>query len=707
MKLKPKVALAQDFLVSMSKIPQKVQSQIIKWSVQFQSNPAASGINYEKITMCRDPNLRSIRINQDWRGIVFKPVKGNIYVLLYVDHHDDAYRWAKNRKISVNPVTGSLQVILSEEVSETLPDEKNDSQKAILEETKKSVETSEKSALFAELSDHDLLSLGTPEDLIKKVREVTTEKELDNIETLLPIEAYEGLFLVAAGDTVEQVIASREVFMPEKVDIEDFDKALETPESQSRFFIVKDDEALIAAMNASLEHWRIFLHPSQKRFAVSDRNGPIRILGGAGTGKTVVALHRAAFLAENHTQNEQKVLFTTFTKNLAIDIEQNLKKLCTPNLLKKIEIINLDAWVYRFLRKQKYEHSIIFNYKKNPTALAAWEKAMAIRDTSIQGLDETFYREEWENIIQSQGITDLESYLKARRVGRKSLLNRKKRLAVWPIFNEYRVQLSLNRLKEVDDAYRDAAELLKDPEIKTMYSSIVIDESQDFGTQALKLLRAIIPEGKNDLFFVGDGHQRIYKRNQAVMGQCGINIRGRGRKLYLNYRTTDEIRNYALGILSGREIDDLDGGIDENKRYKSLSHGPKPQIVKTSDLESASNLIPKILKDWETDHKGDFYPKTCVMVSKNKILESLKTHFEQTELNCTAIKHDQPDESKQEILRLSTMHRSKGLEFDQVIVIFDGTLPLEADEEDNTPNLIYVSLTRARRRAALIEISSQ
>ncbi|SVE61915.1 uncharacterized protein METZ01_LOCUS514769, partial [marine metagenome] len=229
---------------------------------------------------------------------------------------------------------------------------------------------------------------------------------------------------------------------------------------------------------------------------------------------------------ENHTQDEQKVLFTTFTKNLAIDIEQNLKKLCPPNLLKKIEIINLDAWVYRFLRKQKYEHSIIFNYKNNPTALAAWEKAMVIRDTSIQGLDETFYREEWENIIQSQGITDLESYLKARRVGRKSLLNRKKRLAVWPIFNEYRVQLSLNRLKEVDDAYRDAAELLKDPEIKTMYSSIVIDESQDFGTQALKLLRAIIPEGKNDLFFVGDGHQRIYKRNQAVMGQCGINIRG-------------------------------------------------------------------------------------------------------------------------------------------------------------------------------------
>ena len=169
----------------------------------------------------------------------------------------------------------------------------------------------------------------------------------------------------------------------------------------------------------------------------------------------------------------------------------------------------------------------------------------------------------------------------------------------------------------------------------------------------------------------------------------------------------EEIRNYALGILTGREIDDLDGGIDENKRYKSLSHGPKPRIEKTSDLDSAPNLITKILKDWETDHKVNFCPKTCVMVSKNKILDSLKTHFEQTGLNCTVLKHDQLDEDKPEILRLSTMHRAKGLEFDQVIVILDNTIPLDVDDEDNTPNLIYVSLTRARSLAALIELSSQ
>ena len=248
--------------------------------------------------------------------------------------------------------------------------------------------------------------------------------------------------------------------------------------------------------------------------------------------------------------------------------------------MKKIEVINLDAWVYRFLRKQNYEHTIIYDYSANDMAKAAWEKALAIRDTSISGLDETFYREEWENIIQPQGITVLENYRKARRVGRKKVLNRRKRDAAWPVFEEYRNQLSFNRLKEVDDAYRDAAGLLIELEKRPIYSSIVVDETQDFGTQALKLLRAMIPEGQNDLFFVGDGHQRIYTRNRAVMGQCGINIRGRGKKLYLNYRTTDEIRKYALGILEGREIDDLDRSVDENKHYKFLSHGPRPRVEK-------------------------------------------------------------------------------------------------------------------------------
>jgi superfamily I DNA/RNA helicase len=687
MNIKPQVALSQDFLSKMVKIPHKVQAKILKWSLHFQSDPTATGINYEKLTMCKDKNLRSVRINQDWRGIVFQPPKGNVYVLMYVDHHDDAYRWAKNRKIVIHPSTGALQIVVTEEIHQSVLTD------AVTQ------------TLYGELTDQELLSLGTPVDLLTKVRQVVSEDDLDAMENILPVEAFEGLFLVAAGDTVTQVLAAREVFMPETVDVEDYDKAFDTPESQSRFFVLKDDDALITAMNSPLELWRIFLHPSQKRFAIGDRNGPMRVLGGAGTGKTVLAMHRAVWLAEHRTGLGQKVLFTTFTRNLAVDIEQNLKKLCTPSIFEKIEVINLDAWVFRFLRQRKYLHRILFDYKKDELALKIWENALTIRDTSIPELDEIFYREEWENIIQSQGIENLNDYRKARRVGRKKVLTRKKRDAIWPVFEEYRTQLSSNKLKEFNDAYRDAATEMRNKGLHSKYSAIVVDETQDFGSQALKLLRAMIVGDKNDLFFAGDGHQRIYKRNRAVMGQCGIKIQGRARKLYLNYRTTDEIRHYALGILEGREIDDMDGGCDENKRYKSLSHGPNPRLEKVENLEAAAKRILKIIKDWTNDQEGEIQPTTCVIASKSSILSGLQTRLEGAGTSCVILSRNKVDERNPKMLRLSTMHRAKGLEFDQVIVLLDGALPKNADESDNTPNLVYVALTRARRHAALIELS--
>ena len=192
-------------------------------------------------------------------------------------------------------------------------------------------------------------------------------------------------------------------------------------------------------------------------------------------------------------------MFTTFTKNLAIDIEQNLKKLCPPSLLKRIEITNLDAWVYRLLRKHDYDHKIVYDFLSDDTAKASWQKALAVKDSSLQ-LDESFYREEWEKIILAQGITDLDGYRRAKRVGRRSILNRKKRDAAWPVFEEYRNELSFNRLKEVDDAYRDAAGILLDNPKEQQYASIIIDETQDLGSQALKLLRAMIPEGRMTSF---------------------------------------------------------------------------------------------------------------------------------------------------------------------------------------------------------------
>ena len=187
-------------------------------------------------------------------------------------------------------------------------------------------------------------------------------------------------------------------------------------------------------------------------------------------------------------------------------------------------------------------------------------------------------QEEWQKVIQPQSIETLEQYKRATRIGRGTRLGRADRIKVWPVFEEYRNLLTQNRKKEVDDAYRNVAALLAAGRRTLPYVAVLVDEAQDMSTQAFNLIRNLVPEGKNDLFIVGDGHQRIYGRNKVVLSHCGINIRGRSRKLKINYRTTEEIRKYAVGLLNGCQIDDLDGGIDDNKAFRSLTHGVPPLI---------------------------------------------------------------------------------------------------------------------------------
>jgi hypothetical protein len=689
MSLKPKVALSQDFLLNLARLPAAVQGKVLKWAIRFQTDPTASGFNYETIRAARDANLKSIRIDGDWRGIVFVPPRSDLYILLYVDHHDQAYRWAAQRKLAINPVTGAMQVVLLEEVQAPPQPAATATRPALSD-------TVERQPLFGGLSDTDLVSLGIPEDLVARVRQITSEADLDALQQALPLEAYEGLFLVAAGDTVSQVLSARETQVDRPIDTEDFASSVETTESQSRFVVVDNDEALTAIMNAPLAQWRVFLHPIQKKLAIGDRSGPVRVIGGAGTGKTVLAMHRAKWLAEHATPPDKKVLVTTFTRNLAIDIETNLNTLCARDVMSRIEVRNLDAWVLRFLRSKRYEQTIV--YGRQNEAAECWSRALAVKDASL-GLDDEFYAAELEQVILAQGVATLDAYRAARRVGRGVMLNRAKRDAVWPVFEEYRAQLASRRLKEVDDAYRDAAQLIaKDSHYP--YSAIVVDETQDFGPQALRLLRALIEPGKNDLFFVGDRHQRIYDRHKAGMSRSGIDIRGRARKLYINYRTTDEIRRHAVARLEGVEVDDLDDGADDNSRYKSLSHGPAPIKESCLSWEDLITRVKAILADWRVVPDGVDLGVTCIMAESRSARDQLMSAMRSAGYAVESIEADTRFKAEANCLLFATMHRAKGLEFQNVIVT--STTVGKGDRGEVAPQLIYVALTRAKQRAALL-----
>lgn len=690
MNLTPRVALSQQFLLELAKLPAAVHSRVVKWMLKFQQDPTSTGINYETIRGARDASLRSVRIDQDWRGIVFKPERGDLYVLLHLGHHDDAYRWAERRKLTINPATGAMQVVVLEDAAH------GETPSAVTAQAEGTGEQKAKS-LFAGITDEQMAQIGVPSELLSRVRRVANEADLDALQPELPVEGYEALFLILAGSSVDEILAERETRVDRKFDTEDFAAAIETPESQSRFVVLTDDKALAAILNAPLAQWRVFLHPTQRRLAMGDRSGPVRILGGAGTGKTVLAMHRAKWLAENRASNERMVLFTTFTRNLALDVAHNLKTLITdPAVLQRLEVTNLDRWVSGFLRQHDYPHRIIYGRDED-----AWSKALQLADPGL-GLDEAFYAAEWEHVVLAQGVQELDAYRRASRIGRGHVLSRSKRDKVWPVFEEYRALLSAARLKEVDDAYHDAAALLAVDKAPAGYVGIVVDETQDFGPQALRLLRAMIPEGQNDLFFVGDGHQRVYARHRAAMSRCGINIRGRARKLYLNYRTTEEIRRQAVALLEGRDIDDLDGGKDDNRRYKSLSHGPVPEVTTVSSAEQAVADGIAQVEDWRRAAGDGPSPVTCIMTATNQIRNAVIAALKEESISSRVIDAQTVDDADGTAVRVSTMHRAKGLEFDRVVVIAGGAGVNGLD--DDSARLLYVALTRAKSAAALINV---
>jgi len=686
-----RVGFSDDFFGALTKLQPNIQAKVNQLVLKFQTNPKSPGLNFEKLKAVKDKNMRSIRVDQAYRVILSAPEQGNVYLFLWVDHHDKAYDWASNHQCKVNPNTGSIQLYSTQTETVEFADYNHET----------------RSRAFENLKDRQLHKLGVPEEHIELVRKITTEQDLDRAQSLLPIEAYEALFFHIAGESYEDILREREQVETETFDTSNFSDALDRLQSMSRFACPANEEELSEMLNASMEKWRVFLHPSQRKLAIGTKNGPVRVLGGAGTGKTVVALHRAKWIAGHEASEDRKVLFTTFTKNLAIDIENNLKSICDENEKRNIEVTNLDRWVQRFLRKHSYDFEVI--YDEN-ILQEYWNKALSEKSAEANFTD-SFFKEEWQRVIQPQGITSLDDYKKASRIGRGTRLNREQRIQIWPVFEEYRYQLNRARFKEVDDAYRDAAELIKSLNITLPYCSIVVDEAQDMGTQAFNLIRAIIPEGPNDIFIVGDAHQRIYGRNKVVLGRCGINIRGRSRKLKINYRTTDEIRRWAIRLLEGRNIDDLDGGEDTNTYYKSLTHGEAPIIEQFETPDDQAGFIKALL-----DNSTDPNSHICVVARTNKEVSVIKDKLEALNVKTHVIKPNEPDVISSNTIKLATVHRVKGLEFDQVILASanNGLVPLDfalkdkadaiskEDADTEERSLVYVAITRARKSAFVL-----
>ena len=683
---KPTVAISADFLTAYAALPRQKQGKVTEFFNKFRNDPTHPGINFEKINEGIDKNICSVRIDDAYRGIVVREPESNVYILLWVDHHDEAYDWAKRKKCSINKLTGSVQIFDVQEVIEE--------QKSI-----------DEPALFANVSDEIFAKIGLPEEQLPMVKAIKTLEGLHSLKAAIPEDAFEGLEWLGNGFTPEEVLST---LYPETERVEvkdnDFAAALQTDASKKSFVIVEGEEELQAIMQEPLEKWRIFLHPTQRKVVGKKFNGPARVLGGAGTGKTVVAMHRAKMLA-TALGSEGKILFTTYTKNLAEDIKDNLRKICTADEMKRIDIINLDAWVSNFLRRQGYEYQIVYDEEVDK----AWKDAIAIAGGDLSFV-ENFYKDEWVKVVQAQEVYDKVAYCKATRLGRGVRLDRKVRMQLWDVFDEYQNIMNEKQQRDVETAMYECRKIIESKKLTGQYTSIIVDEGQDLSPSAFRLLRALAgDEHENDIFIVGDSHQRIY-RNKAVLSKCGINVRGRSSYLRINYRTTEEIRKFAFGLLNGVSFDDLDEDYDNGKGCQSLTHGDKPEIKQFATPEEELDYIVNKIKELEAS--GVEQKNICIVARTHKLLYNYISGLQRAGIKSFEIKANKTDDRSFEGVRIATMHRVKGLEFDHVfaVAVNKKVLPFgsKADFEDDISLeefrtgekcLLYVALTRARKSA--------
>ena len=681
-----RVAISSDFLTAFARLPRSIQGRVTEFVNKFRNDPNSPGINYEKLANGTDSKIYSVRIDDTYRGIVVRQKESGVYILLWVDHHDEAYEWASRKRCDVNPKTGALQVY--------------DVQTFAVEQPVTAAEP-----IFAGITDDQLLKLGVPEAQLRYIRSFTSVESFYQAEGTIPADVYEYLSWLTEGIGIDEVL---ELCIEEQsvaeTKTDDLAQALDMPATLKSFVVVDGEDELRRIMAEPLEKWRVFLHPTQRKIVRKNYSGAARVLGGAGTGKTVVAMHRAkqlAFRLDSH----QRILFTTFTANLAADIRENLKKICSLEELRKIEVIHLDAWVNQFLKESGFTAQIGYDEVIEPL----WEQAVLLANNGLD-FDVNFYEEEWNRVVIAQEALSLEKYIKATRNGRGTRLDRKKRMLVWKVFDHYQNLMKEKQVRDINTAMYESTKLLQATGGRPRYAHVIVDEGQDFSDNAYRLLRALAgEEHENDLFIVGDSHQRIY-RNHPTLSKCGINVRGRSSILKINYRTTEEIRRYAFALLNGISFDDLDEDVDLGDRCQSLTHGEKPIIRNFKDASDEFDFIVREIKKLQAN--GTALTDICIVARTRKLVDDYIAQLTKAGIRSYAIKRNKSDDRTFDGLRIATMHRVKGLEFKYVFVaaVNSRIVPLssainktdavsEAESMTAEKCLLYVAMTRAQKGA--------
>ena len=664
--------IADTFTASLAKLPNDQQRAAKTTAFDLQTSIAHPSLSLHRVAGARDPGFWSARVNLDLRIILHRA--GENVVLCFVDSHDDAYRWAERRRLETHPTTGAAQLVeLREVVQEVVVPVYVEAEQALA-----------KPLPFARIPSEQLLGYGVPEEWLDEVRAATEDSVLD-LADHLPAEAAEALLEVAVGRTPQPSLP-----VPAGGD------PFSHPDAMRRFRVMNNVEELAAALQYPWEKWTVFLHPDQSGIAERNYNGPARVSGSAGTGKTVVALHRVAHLAK--TNPDARVLLTTFSDALANQLQSKLRVLMSTETeaADRVVVQSLDT-VARSLYEARYG---TVELAATETVEGLVKEAMSAAGTRFAV---AFVVSEWERVVDAWQLETWDDYRDVRRIGRYRRLSETQREALWPVFERVRAGLRERGLITLAEMFSRLTRELSEQE-RAPFQRIVVDEAQDLSVPQLRFLASLSGVRPNGIFFAGDLGQRIFQQPFSWR-ELGVDIRGRSQTLRINYRTSHQIRTQADRLLDP-ELSDVDGNTEERKGTVSVFNGPNPTVLALDSEETECAVVREWLRARVND--GLDPEEISVFVRSPEQIDRAVAAVEHAELQYGVL-----DDGAGQIecsVTVATMHLAKGLEFRAVAVMAcdSEVIPLqsrvesivdEADLEEvyNTErNLLYVACTRAR-----------
>jgi len=671
--------IADTFTDSLARLTGDEQKGAKTTAFDLQVNPAQPSISLHRIEKSKDKHFWSARAGSDIRIIVHK-TDGSL-LLCYVDHHDKAYDWARRRKLETHPTTGAAQLV---EVRETV----QQVMVPVYVQTGLPLAprpSNPPTLLFANRQDDELLGYGVPVEWLADVK-AATENSLLALADHLPAEAAEALLELATG-------GKPRVPAPAVATANPFDH----PDAQRRFRVMTNVAELQTALDYPWEKWTVFLHPEQRQWVERDYSGPARVSGSAGTGKTIVALHRAVYLARSHP--DARVLLTTFSDTLARALHTKLKRLVgsEPRLAERIDVVSLNAIGQR-LYKAQHGPVTLASRDAERQMLRAASKAVGGHKFSLH-----FLVTEWEQVVDAWQLATWEDYRDVTRLGRKTRLPEPQRAVLWSIFEQVRSALAAQKLITHAGMFTSLANALAGSK-HPPFDFAVVDEAQDLSVAHLRFLSALGAKRPDALFFAGDLGQRIFQQPFSWKS-LGVDIRGRSRTLRINYRTSHQIRQHADRLL-GPQATDVDGNSENRNDTVSVFNGPAPTIrVLKSEREEIDAVAA-----WLVDlTKSGLLPQEFGVFVRSEA-QVARAEAAVTAAGLAYKVLDDHVETASGHVSISTMHLAKGLEFRAVVVMAcdDEVIPLQERIEtvgddadlqevyDTERHLLYVACTRAR-----------